>query len=139
MTIYFHLPIVPPKATSQGKRLCIVAGKPMFFAKKEHQQAENDLMTLCLQHRPETPMQGPVSLEVVFTFPWRKSESKKRLAEPWAWNDTRPDLDNMAKLIGDVLTKCGFYRDDSQVAMLYLKKRWGHEVGITIGLEELEP
>lgn len=137
--IRFHLPIVPPKATSQTKRLVMVGGKPRFFAKKEHQSAENDLMTLCARHAPESPLQGPLQLSVAFVFPWRKSETKRRIALGNAPNDTRPDCDNLVKLVGDVLTKLRFYGDDGQVADLHVTKAWGDAVGITISIQQISP
>lgn len=135
--ITFHLPIIPPRATSQGKRLAIIGGKPRFFKKAVHAQAERDLLTLCLPHKPAFPLMGPVFLQVAFVFPWRKSETAKNMRYSEMWHTTIPDLDNMAKLIGDVLTKLQFYRDDGQVADLRLQKYWGATPGITITIGEL--
>ena len=136
--ISFHLPIVPPKATSQTKRLVMVGGKPRFFPTKDHQQAEGDLLALCAEHAPPAPLEGPVSLSVSFTFPWRKSETKKRRARTLLPNDKRPDLDNLVKLIGDVLTKLRFYNDDGQVSTLLVSKWWGDNVGISVSIENQE-
>ena len=135
--IIFHLPIVPPKATSQTKRLVMVGGRPRFFAKKEHQSAENDLTLLCAPHAPAMPLQGPVSLRVDFVFPWRKSEPKRRLALGKVPNDSRPDCDNLVKLVGDVLTKLQFYKDDGQVSDLHVTKAWGDAVGISISIQSI--
>lgn len=135
--ISFRLPIIPPRSTSQGKRMAVINGKPMFFKKKEHQQAENDLLTLCAPHAPPFPLMGPVFLQVEFVFPWRKSETVKNMRYPKIWHTTIPDLDNSAKLICDVLTKLQFYRDDGQVADLRLTKYWGATPGITITIGEL--
>ena len=134
--IAFHLPITPPKATSQTKRLVMVGGRPRFFAKKEHQSAENDLTLLCSPYAPPTPLTGPVSLAVAFTFPWRKSETKKRIALGTVPNDCRPDCDNLVKLVGDVLTKLRFYGDDGQVSDLHVTKAWGDRVGINIRISQ---
>lgn len=136
--IAFHLPIVPPKATSQTKRLVMVAGRPRFFAKKEHQSAENDLLLLCSAHAPAAPLAGPVRLRVDFVFPWRKSEPKRRLALVKVPNDTRPDCDNLVKLVGDVLTKLQFYADDGQVADLHVTKSWGDRIGISVSISEMD-
>jgi Holliday junction resolvase RusA-like endonuclease len=135
--ITFRLAIIPPKTTSQTKRLVMVAGKPRFFAKKEHQSAENDLMLLCAPHAPATPLEGPIGLHVEFIFPWRKNESKRRIALGRVPNDTRPDCDNLVKLVGDVLTKLRFYRDDGQVADLHVTKAWGDRVGISISIKKI--
>ena len=132
--IDFRLDIIPPKATSQTKRLVMVGGKPRFFAKKEHQSAENDLLLLCAPHAPHRPMEGPLKLRVDFVFPWRKSEPLKRRALGRAPNSSRPDCDNMVKLVADVLTKLRFYDDDGQVADLHVTKAWGDHPGINITL-----
>lgn len=136
--ISFHLPIVPPKATSQTKRLVMVGGKPRFFPKKEHAAAEHDLLTLCKQFTPPAPLAGPLSLKVDFVFPWRKSETKRRMAMAKLPNDARPDCDNLVKLIGDVLTKLQFYRDDGQVADLHVTKSWGDKVGISVTISQIQ-
>lgn len=132
--ITFHIPITPPKATSQTKRLVMVGGKPRFFPKKEHQAAENDLMVLMAQHAPSSPMTGPLRLSVDFVFPWRKSETKRRMACGKLPNDARPDCDNLVKLVSDVLTKLRFYGDDGQVSVLHVYKHWGDRVGITVSI-----
>lgn len=116
----------------------MVGGKPLFFPKKEHAAAENDLLTLCAQYAPPAPMKGPVSLNVVFRFPWRKSESKARMARMWQWNYTRPDLDNMVKLVCDVLTKLAFYGDDGQISSMTLQKVWSEKPGISIEIGEID-
>ena len=136
--IDIHLPIVPPKVTSQTKRVRVIAGRPMFFPKKEHQQAEHDLIALIAPYAPACPLDGPVKMRIDFRFPWRKSETRKRRAMVRVPCDVKPDLDNMAKLIGDVLTKLQFYRDDGQVADLRLTKSWGDDVGIRIVVGKIE-
>lgn len=135
--IAFRLPITPPKATSQTKRLVMVGGKPRFFAKKEYQSAENDLTLLCSAHAPPEPLTGPIMLSVEFVFPWRKSESKRRIALGCVPNDCQPDCDNLVKLIGDVLTKLRFYGDDGQVADLRVTKSWGDHVGIGVMVDQI--
>jgi Holliday junction resolvase RusA-like endonuclease len=136
-TIEFHLPIVPPKATRQTTRLVVVKGKPMFFHKKEHQTAENDLTLLCAEHVPEQPIAGPVHLAVHFSFPWRKSEKKSVIASGCTPHTSRPDLSNMIKLIEDVLTRLGFWNDDSQIAQLLVTKQWTETPGIGITIKPL--
>jgi Holliday junction resolvase RusA-like endonuclease len=136
--ISFNIPMVPPRATSQTKRLVMVAGKPRFFHKKKHATAEGDLLTLCAQYAPSEPMKGPIRLLIAFRFPWRKGETKGRILAGWAWNDKRPDLDNQAKLVCDVLCKLGFFQDDGQIASLVLEKLWSDKVGINIKMHSLK-
>jgi Holliday junction resolvase RusA-like endonuclease len=139
--IAFHLPIIPPKATSQGagKRLVIVKGKPLFFKNAKAQSAENDLTLLCSRHVPAQPMEGPLSLRIDFVFPWRASEPKKRIALGRVPHTSKPDCSNLVKMIEDVLTKLGFWQDDSQVADLHVTKAWGKAVGIYVAIRTLPP
>jgi Holliday junction resolvase RusA-like endonuclease len=141
--ITFRLPINPPKATSQGagKRLAIVAGRPMFFKNKAAKSAEHDLTVLCSRHAPEEPMTGPLVLKIDFVFPWRKSEPKRRLALGIVPHTSKPDASNIIKMIEDVLTRLRFWEDDSQVSDLRVTKSWGDEVGIRVtvrGFDEPE-
>ena len=114
----------------------MVGGKPRFFAKKEHQTAENDLLLLCSAHVPFYPLVGPVILTVKFVFPFKKNETKRRIGMGILPNGARPDCDNLVKIVGDVLTKLQFYKDDGQVFDLRVSKFWGEKVGITVTIEE---
>ncbi len=136
--IKFFIPITPPKTTSQTKRLVMIGGKPRFFHKKEHQQAEGDLMVLMSAYAPSEPLTGPLALRIDFVFPWRKSETKKRVALGSCPNDSRPDLDNQEKLVCDVMTKLRFYNDDGQIADKHTTKAWGDEVGISVHLSTID-
>lgn len=114
----------------------MIGGKPRFFAKKGHQTAENDLMLLCHPFAPTEPMEGALKLRVDFVFPWRKSEAKRKLLLGRIPNHSRPDCDNMVKLVADVLTKLRFYQDDGQIADLHVTKAWGDNVGISITIDQ---
>lgn len=45
---------------------------------------------------------------------------------------TRPDCDNMVKLLLDVMTALRFWNDDAQVTSLTLIKRWSEGEGGTL-------
>ena len=134
--IAFHIPIIPPKATSQGagKRIVVMDGKPMFFKNSKAQGAENDLTLLCSRHTPNEPLTGPVKLQVDFVFPWRKSEPQKRIALGRVPHTSKPDCSNLVKMLEDVMTKLGFWKDDSQIASLTVTKAWGDKVGIYVAI-----
>ena len=137
--ISFFLPIIPPKATSQGagKRILVVRGRPMFFKSKQAKDAEGDLMSLCAPYAPDEPLQGAVALYVDFVFPWRKSEPKRRLALGRVPHTSRPDCSNLIKMIEDVLTKLRFWADDSCIAQLTISKAWGDRVGISVQIRQI--
>jgi len=137
--ITFHLPIVPPKATSQGagKRIMVIGGKPMFFKNKKAASAEHDFLILCAPYRPAQPLSGPISLKVDFVFPWRTSEPKYRIAMGRVPMTKKPDCSNLIKMLEDCLTKLQFWQDDGQVADLQVTKAWGNAVGIYVAIEEI--
>lgn len=135
--ITFRIDIVPPKATSQGagKRMVVVKGRPMFFKNGKAQSAENDLTLLCSQFTPLSPMEGPLALHVDFVWPWRKSEPKRRIALGRVPMTSKPDCSNAVKMIEDVLTKLGFWKDDNQITDLRVTKAWGDKPGIEIAIQ----
>lgn len=69
----------------------------------------------------------PVHMDVVFTFkvPNSYSSHKKRLCldKPYT---SRPDVDNLVKMVLDVCNKV-IYNDDAIVTSISAKKVYGHE------------
>lgn len=61
----------------------------------------------------ETPMHACGLLAIVHE-PWRKGDRLSLRTRPRV-RATRPDYDNLAKQIGDVLTEHGYLADDSQI------------------------
>ena len=51
---------------------------------------------------------------------------------------TKPDTDNLEKLLKDVMTELGFWMDDAQVASELCEKFWAEIPGIYILLTGLE-
>lgn len=84
------------------------------------------------KHAPKEPIEGPVKLTMFFYF---DIKSPKKL---WGtYKTTRPDVENFYKEIADVMTSCGYWRDDNQVVDLHLVKRYAEKATIYIKLEEL--
>ena len=136
----FEIPCIPPKATAQGSSVILkrkdgtaFVGKP---AKSRAQKAALFLAAMLSQHRPDRPLDGPVSLSVVFTYPWRKSEPKKRRALGTLPMPVRPDADNLMKLMLDAMTRVGFWTDDGRVFDLRVTKLWGDDPGITVAIRQ---
>ena len=84
-------------------------------------------------HKPDKPIEGAVSLTTLWLFPKGKSHKNGD------WRVTKPDTDNLQKLLKDCMTKCGFWKDDAQVVRETVEKRWSDEpTGIYIEITELE-
>ena len=68
-----------------------------------------------LPFRPETPLEGPVLVTIVWFLPRPQSLCRKRDPEGPVLCWKRPDRDNLDKAVLDVLTNMGMFRDDAQV------------------------
>ena len=129
----FFLQIHPPTATAQEKQVRIVRGKPLFYDPVPVKEAKNLLTTHLLLHRPDKPFEGALSLSTVWLFPKGKTHKHGE------WRETRPDTDNLQKLLKDCMTRCGFWKDDAQVARETAEKRWSDEpCGIYVEIEALK-
>ena len=50
---------------------------------------------------------------------------------------TKPDTDNLVKMVKDVMTDLGYWRDDAQVASEVIEKFWAAMPGLYVYIEEL--
>ena len=96
------------------------------------------MLNLLCTHAPPHPFGGATAMTIKLVFPWRKSEPKYRKAMGEAPHVTRPDLDNLAKLIIDACVDARFLESDQLIHRLTMEKSWGDEVGITITVENDE-
>lgn len=132
MQISFFLPMIPPTVTHQEKAVRVVKGKPEFYEPGRLKAARIKLMAYLWQHTPLVPMQGAVRLGVKWCFPFT---GKHKDGE---WKTTRPDTDNLQKLLKDCMTDLGYWKDDAQVASEIVEKFWAKVPGIYINVQELE-
>lgn len=134
----FHLPIIPPKATHHAKRIVRCGKFSRLADKPELVKSKETLISLISPYAPMIPINGPVMLHLDFTFPWRKSEPKRRTALGRVYMTTKPDCSNLVKTLEDVLKDLRFFHDDSQVSRILVTKYWGDNVGISVIVEELD-
>lgn len=129
MTIEFFIECDPPTATAQERK--VKMGRYPIFYDPDSVKYARELLTLHLrQHRPPRPLSGPVELRVDWNF-------RARTHKPGTWRDTKPDTDNLQKLLKDCMTRTGFWKDDAQVALETASKRWEKVPGIRIFAREL--
>ena len=130
MRVKFFMPMVPPTATHQEKKARVIHGKPVFYDPPEVSDARAKLTAHLMQHKPEKRLEGPVQLLVKWCFP-------RGAHEDGAWRATKPDTDNLNKLLKDCMTKAGFWKDDAQVSREIIEKFWAEMPGIFVYAEEL--
>lgn len=128
----FFLPMIPPTATHQEKQARVVKGKPVFYDPPEVAAARSKLTAHLAGHRPARPLEGAVRLLVKWCFPLcgNHRDGEYRI--------TKPDTDNLNKLLKDCMTRAGFWQDDAQVASEICEKFWARTPGIYIRLETLK-
>ena len=129
----FFLQLKPPTATAQEKQVRVVHGKPLFYDPAPVKEAKKLLIAHLLPHRPDKPLTGAVALSTVWLFP------KGRSHKNGEWRVTKPDTDNLQKLLKDCMTQVGFWKDDAQVVSEKVQKRWSDEpTGIYVEIKEVE-
>lgn len=126
----FFMAMIPPTVTHQEKAVRVVKGKPVFYEPAELKEARAKLLAHLHKLRPEVPMTGGVMLVVKWCFPRGQHQDGE-------YRITKPDTDNLQKLLKDCMTAEGFWKDDAQVASEVCEKFWAEVPGIYIRAEEL--
>jgi len=79
---------------------------------------------------------GPLMLRVAALFTWPVNTSKRERARPFAfWKVTKPDWDNLGKLVSDACNKI-VYKDDAQVCDSRIIKGYSDKPGLYVTIEQ---
>ena len=134
MTVEFFFPLDEiPRTSAQEKGVRIVRGRPMFYTKDKVQEVAKLYDFMIRVNRPKRKLTGAVRVNVFFYYPVKKPH---KCGDP---KITRPDVDNMAKLLIDRVTKSGFFwEDDSQISDLRIIKAYAEPSGIGFKAIEIE-
>ena len=130
--IRFFLSMIPPTVTHQEKKTAVVKGKPVYYEPPELKDARAKLRAYLSSHAPSQPMNGALRLLVKWCF------SIKGNHKDGEYRTSKPDTDNLQKLLKDVMTACGFWHDDAQVASEIIEKFWADIPGIYIEVMPIE-
>lgn len=86
----------------------------------------------------DTPLLGPVAVELTAFYPFLKSWSKSHREEAEGMvKTTKPDADNISKLYLDAMNGI-IYNDDNQVVDLRVQKLYSEEPCVVIDIESLD-
>jgi len=133
--IEFRIDCVPPKAPGSAKRIMRYGARTIVAKTKAANETEDTLLTLFAPHRPAEALGGPLAALMIWTWPYRASDSKRVKEREWIAHTVRPDADNLAKTACDVLTRLRFVEDDAQFCDLRIIKRFGRRPGIEVRIE----
>lgn len=126
----FFVHMIPPTTTHQQKKIHVVNGKPYYYEPEDLLAAREKLSSHLGPHRPTTPYASGVQLVTKWCFP----RGGHRDGE---YKTTKPDTDNLQKLLKDVMTANRFWNDDALVASEVVEKFWAEHPGIYIRIEAL--
>lgn len=126
----FFMAMKPPTVTHQEKQVRVVNGKPVFYEPAELKNARAKLRANLASQKPLSPYNKPVELVVTWCFPRGKHQDGE-------YRVTKPDTDNLQKLLKDCMTDVGFWKDDCLVCREIVEKFWAEIPGIYISIEEL--
>lgn len=123
----------PPTITSQQHKVKIVRNKPVFYKPAKLLQARKTIIKHLKPFKPKEPLDGAIRLDVIWMFPKGKRHKHNE------WRITKPDTDNLEKMLKDCMTELEFWVDDSQVVIEHVEKLWAdNPVGISIEITKLE-
>ncbi len=126
MIEFFH-ECTPPTSTAQMRRHTV---KGKTYLPPSVKNARAKLRAIFELYAPESPLKGPLTLTLVWTWAGKNNRVYPKV--------TRPDLDNLAKDAVDAMVGCGFMKDDAQIAGMHLVKYEGPMTGIYLKLENME-
>ena len=118
----------PPTTTFQAKQ--INWKKKVVYDSQEVKNIKQKFESYLYKFKPEKPLEGAIEFSTVWIYKSKTKETKPKT--------TKPDLDNMNKLLQDAMTKLQFWKDDSQITRLTIEKWWGEVPGIWIRIEGTE-
>ena len=125
--------IIPGKPL--GKQRPRVLRTGIAYTPKETVNYETFVKMLYLeQHAGKKPFEGPVSMLISAFYQIPKSASKIRreaMARHHILPTTRPDIDNITKIIMDALAGVA-YQDDKQVTFCAINKLYSHEPKVVV-------
>lgn len=129
--MHFFIPLKKiPSATHQMKQITVRSGKPCVYEPPAVKNVRALFLSQCSRFVPESPLTGPVALTTQWLYP-----ANPRHPE-FTWKDTKPDTDNLVKMLKDVLTTLHFWHDDAQVASECIQKFYSGISGIYVQIDQ---
>lgn len=125
--MYLQLPFSP---TPRGRpRFNFTSGHA--YKNPKSRKFEDELRDYIIMNFNIETHDGPLCADIKFTI--KRPKSVKR-----QFPSVKPDVDNLAKPILDVIQKCGIIKNDSQIINLNLKKEYGERDLIEVSLSKID-
>lgn len=127
--MHFFISMDPPTKTQQEHRIGKRKDGSMYmYEDRDLKEVRRKLYKAVAPHVPNTPFSEAVRLVVKWCFPKGKHPDGE-------YKTSKPDTDNLNKMLKDEMTKAGFWEDDALVASEIIEKFWAEIPGIYIEIE----
>ena len=136
--IHFRVALIP---RAWGRpRAVVVQGRARMFSSNEQRANMDTFSSMAAQYAPAAPLLGPLAVTLRFDMPTPASwPGWRRENVGGAHHESRPDLDNLIKLVLDSMQKSGaWWRDDAQVSSITASKGFASSPGTTVTIDQLE-
>lgn len=90
----------------------------MYTAPKSAKYMKDKVLELKMELDGQKPLAGPVKVVLTFVHKRPQRLQKKSSPEGRIPKVTKPDLDNLTKMVMDILTQASIWNDDNQVVKL---------------------
>lgn len=131
MKIEFFMAMKTPTTTFQAKKLTVKNNKAIIYESAQAKKVRTLLLGHLAKYAPQKPLEGSVSLQVIWCYSAITGKHFDGEFKP-----TKPDIDNLQKLLLDCMTQTGFWKDDQQIVRLEATKVWNTIPGIYIKLDD---
>lgn len=111
-----------------------VAGRVVSTLRGSKASLWRETVAKACRAAPSPPVSS-AAIDVEMTF-WLQTKNASRAGN---WHYGKPDADNLAKLVLDVMQDCGIIVDDKQVAKLTVHKLWATRPGAKIQIKPATP
>lgn len=141
----FFLDLKPPTVTAQMHRITVkdvlekgpdgkskTVKKPRVFRGAKVNETRALFATHLAQHIPMPAYTGPLRVITKWLFPVIRGHRNG------SYKSSRPDLDNINKILFDCMTELKFWHDDAQIASLVVEKFWADKCGIIVEITEID-
>jgi Holliday junction resolvase RusA-like endonuclease len=129
---------IPGEPTAQGRpRFAVVNGHARAYDPAKSRDYKQAVRAAALEVKPNALLDGPLQITVTIYKAVPKSMSKLRREKALAQEiqpTTKPDIDNMVKIVCDSLNKIIWY-DDSQIVTLYTSKWYSDNPRVEVSIK----
>lgn len=129
---------VPGRPSPQGSKKSVGGGRFIEASKylPAWRKAVTEFAIYAATENAWEPLEGPVTLEVVFYIERPSTITRNKRPHPIV----PPDIDKLVRGVSDALSDAGVWGDDSQVVKLVAFKRYAdnHEQGAFVSVSTLD-